>query len=643
LTPELPAELSDRFEPLAVLGSGSFGLVVRAHDRRLGREVAVKLLTAAFTDPGAAGRFRREAQATARLQHPSIVKIFDHGLCADGQRFLVFELVEGRVLREFRGEAGPQEVRRWGAGLASALAEAHDAGILHRDVKPSNVVVDEAGRARLLDFGLARSSGQGTAITATGVLVGTPNYLPPEVIDGAAFTEASDQFALAVTLYEVASGAPAFRKGRLQRLVAGLPPDLPLPAPELEAADPELHATLCRAMAPDPADRWPHCEALGQALARPRARRSTVSQDRPPPSRGYASRVLASVLMASVGALGFLWSQGGPPPPSRGSAPSREAKPSPPPDLASFDEPLAKLDAIHATDAYPEPGHSFEARDELLDPRVSLTIRRIRLALPSVLAAGDRARLAGLDLRLAHLRFDLEELAKTALGLSLTLEKSIRLGPRREEIQDRRDELLQELAALSQQLEPQAAEPETPVPLVRMWALGMDARDGDRCGEAALRLARITTRCRDGIQLSLSLVDLDRVVHLPGGIVRATRPELQQIVRLLLTSAATLRPAMGEFYRAQLALAATTHALRNCTRRAESPTTDGLAVIDEGLAALRRHAEGLPPASRFYMGQTLHRHSAERHRFLQTTDPGLDARLDAAKALAAELMTGWKP
>lgn len=208
------------YELLAPLGAGGMGVVWRARDSRLGREVAVKFLSTALAgDADAARRFEREARAAAALSHPGIVALFDVGH-HEGSPYLVTELLRGETLRERlgRGPMAATATIALGRELASALAAAHAAGIVHRDVKPENVFLAPDGRAKLLDFGLAsiaESGGPGAtlaALTVSGMVVGTVGYLAPEQLRGERVGPAADLFALGCLLYECCTGSSPFRR-----------------------------------------------------------------------------------------------------------------------------------------------------------------------------------------------------------------------------------------------------------------------------------------------------------------------------------------------------------------------------------------------------------------------------------------------
>src|ERR1035438_8184678 len=200
------------YEILAPLGAGGMGEVYRAHDTRLNRDVALKILPEDLAkDPSRRARFEQEARAVAALNHPNIVAIYDVG---DG--YIVSELVDGEPLR-----AGKLSLRRTieaAVQIASGLAAAHDAGIAHRDLKPDNILLTRDGRPKILDFGLAkvqatRAPAEGETVTVrteAGVVMGTPGYMSPEQVRGLATDHRSDIFSFGVILHELLSGKRAF-------------------------------------------------------------------------------------------------------------------------------------------------------------------------------------------------------------------------------------------------------------------------------------------------------------------------------------------------------------------------------------------------------------------------------------------------
>lgn len=199
------------------IGSGAMGIVWQAHDELLYRTVAVKqlLLQSSQTDAEAdeaKRRAMREGRIAARLQHPNAVAVFDVVDEGDGMPWLVMEYVPSKSLAAVLDEQGtlpPQEAARIGMHVASALAAAHAAGIVHRDVKPGNVLLGEDGTVKITDFGISRAQGDST-VTATGMLAGTPAYLAPEIAKGHDPSPSSDVFSLGATIYAVVEGAPPF-------------------------------------------------------------------------------------------------------------------------------------------------------------------------------------------------------------------------------------------------------------------------------------------------------------------------------------------------------------------------------------------------------------------------------------------------
>ena len=243
------------------IGSGGFGTVYRAWDERLQRPVAVKVIDREHGAP----RVTREAQAVARLTHRNIATLYE--LASDGERaFLVSELIEGETLRALgrRGELNDRLVARVGADGAAALTAAHRAGVVHRDVKPENILVT-GDEAKLVDFGIARIAGEKT-LTATGAVVGTLAYMAPEQADGLRPGPAADVYSLALTLYECFCGEhPLLREGPAATARAIGEPIAPLGdvRPELPQ---EMTAAIDAALDPDPEER-PLSSELGATLA----------------------------------------------------------------------------------------------------------------------------------------------------------------------------------------------------------------------------------------------------------------------------------------------------------------------------------------------------------------------------------------
>jgi eukaryotic-like serine/threonine-protein kinase len=203
-----------RYEILDALGRGGMGAVYRVRDMQFEEQRALKVLHATAQDDNAAVRFRREIEILSRFEHPGIVRIFDFGV-VDDRMYFTAELIDGHDLRTIlrkRGVFQAEEVARIGARVAEALGAAHRIGIVHRDVKPHNVMIRRDGRITLLDFGVARGAGiDMNTVTATGVIVGTPEYMPPEQFQGHRVDARSDVYSLGIVLYELLCGTVPFR------------------------------------------------------------------------------------------------------------------------------------------------------------------------------------------------------------------------------------------------------------------------------------------------------------------------------------------------------------------------------------------------------------------------------------------------
>jgi tetratricopeptide (TPR) repeat protein len=295
-----------RYRVLRVLGEGGMGIVYAAYDDELARAVAIKLLRGAGSHPSSRDRMRREAQAMAQVSHPNVVQIHDVGE-HDGELFLTMELIRGQTLDAWLVELGPVRVRaqRWReivevfVAAGRGLAAAHAAGLVHRDFKPSNVLIGE-GVVKVGDFGLARGEADFTLesldesdpeltqssrklaerMTETGALVGTPAYLSPEQLTGRESSAASDQFAFCVALYEALVGQRPFAGDDLATLVANLLAGRRQSVPAGTNVPGWLLAVIDRGLARAPSERWPSMDALLAALlddpAKRRRRRLAV-------------------------------------------------------------------------------------------------------------------------------------------------------------------------------------------------------------------------------------------------------------------------------------------------------------------------------------------------------------------------------
>lgn len=255
-----------------LLGSGGFARVYAARDTRLERDVAVKMLRPELASSGEPlARFQREARALAGVRHPNVIDIYTVGE-AGGAAYFVMPLVEGQSLRDLLDRAGKLEVeeaRRILTESCRGLEAAHRAGVIHRDVKPANILLEGEGRRVLLtDFGIARAVEEGDAgLTTRGTFVGTPRYMSPEQAAGDPVDPRSDLYSLGVVAYEMLAGRPPFQDQATHALVldhiAGEPPELRTLRPDCSEA---LAGVVHRCLAKAPDDRWPDAGELGRAL-----------------------------------------------------------------------------------------------------------------------------------------------------------------------------------------------------------------------------------------------------------------------------------------------------------------------------------------------------------------------------------------
>jgi eukaryotic-like serine/threonine-protein kinase len=276
--------VGDRYRLGERLGHGGMGEVFAAHDLRLDREVALKLLRPDLAEQdGMRERVVAEARLAARLTHPHVVGVLDTGE-QDGRPFVVMERLSGRTLRDelAGGPMPPERVRDVGHQVLRALAAAHELGIVHRDVKPGNILDAGVGTWKVADFGIAKWVHADETLTGTGELLGSPSYLAPERIEGDQAGPASDLYAVGVLLYESLTGrkpfegddpfalAEAIREGRYEPPTS-IDPD----------ADPEISVVIERAMRRDPAGRYESAEAMAAALLGEDPRRADAAVTMP--------------------------------------------------------------------------------------------------------------------------------------------------------------------------------------------------------------------------------------------------------------------------------------------------------------------------------------------------------------------------
>ena len=269
--PPQPGDLiADRYELEELVGTGGMSTVFRAHDRQLERRVAIKILHEHYADdPEYLERFRREARAVARLSHPNIVTVIDRG-DDDGRQYIVFEYVDGENLKELVVRSGrlpvPQALEL-ALAVADGLSFAHEHGLVHRDVKPQNVLLSSEGEVKVTDFGIARSLHVEHGVTQTGTVLGTGEYLAPEQASGKQVSPATDVYSLGVVLWELLAGDVPFTGENFVavalRHVNEPPPHLRERRPDVS---PRLDAAVQRALAKDPASRFPSMAAFAKEL-----------------------------------------------------------------------------------------------------------------------------------------------------------------------------------------------------------------------------------------------------------------------------------------------------------------------------------------------------------------------------------------
>ncbi|MGH7614488.1 MAG: serine/threonine-protein kinase [Gemmatimonadales bacterium] len=308
LRQRLQQALGKQFTVGPLLGQGGFAVVFRVRDLALNRDVAVKVMDAAGApSPLLAERFVREAQTIARLEHPHIVPIYEVGQPGD-LLYIVMRCVDGPSLRQLLGTSKRLSIgdaARVARAVADALAYAHTESIVHRDVKPDNILLDKRGHVLVTDFGIAKAAQAATAaqLTTEGMIIGTPQYMSPEQAAGDAVDGRSDIYSLGIVLYQMLTGAPPFDGDSSAKIIAqqltATPPDIRRARPDVT---PELAAVLDRTLAKDPADRYQTAGDVSRALV---GALPTAARDRVQPRRRQLLR-LAFKSLVGVGAAGCL-------------------------------------------------------------------------------------------------------------------------------------------------------------------------------------------------------------------------------------------------------------------------------------------------------------------------------------------------
>ncbi len=323
--PLIPGTILGQYAIRSPLGAGGMGEVYRAHDTRLDREVAIKVLPESLTaDADRLHRFEQEARAAAALNHPNILAVYQMAT-HEGVSYMVSELLEGETLRE-RLRRGPIPLRKaidYAVQIAHGLAAAHDKGIVHRDVKPDNLFVTKDGRVKILDFGLAKlaqprdASGAEATIaegTEAGMVMGTVGYMSPEQVRGKMADHRSDIFAFGTILYEMVTGKQTFRKPTSAETMTAILNEDPPPISQVAAATPPgLQRVVHRCLEKNPEQRFQSASDMAFALEALSDTDMTPSTGghahlgEPASRRGIAIAATALAVLLGVGALAYFW------------------------------------------------------------------------------------------------------------------------------------------------------------------------------------------------------------------------------------------------------------------------------------------------------------------------------------------------
>jgi serine/threonine-protein kinase len=327
------------------IGHGGMATVYLALDEELGRPVAVKVLSDHLADDDEfRARFVREARLAGRLSHPNVVRVYDAG-ALDRRPFIVMEHVPGNSLAE-AGRLPAERAVELGLQACAGLQHAHDAGLVHRDVKPANLLVRDDAVLKIADFGIARAA-ESTRHTQVGTLLGTAAYLAPEQIAGEDATPASDLYSLGAVLYELLTGRPPYAFSSLTELAAQQAEGSITPVRDIEPTVPsDLEAAVMHALARDPSFRPSSAAELAHELAGTAPEHPTVALTRPTRRRTTAWLVGAVAAFVAAVAIAFVAAGGGSK--SRPPAPARVTPPSPAPSAEQQARSLARWLRFHS-------------------------------------------------------------------------------------------------------------------------------------------------------------------------------------------------------------------------------------------------------------------------------------------------------
>jgi serine/threonine-protein kinase len=408
--------LNQRYEVLSPLGSGGMGRVYKAYDRVLDEHVAIKVLRSELIrEPEAARRFRSEIKIARRVSHRNVCRIHEYGVDG-GLAYISMEFIDGKNLRQFLAERAlaDQEALELSIQVAEGLQAVHDHGIVHRDFKASNIMIDRQGTAKLMDFGIAKHSGESSSLTGSGV-VGTPEYMSPEQASGASVDLRSDVYSLGCVVYETFTGAPPFHGAtplETMRLHELEPPPL-----DSRAIPEPVRAILRRALAKNPAQRVGSSAELADALRQARVQLGFTGTALPldldaappgtplpgPPTRTIvdsgpasgeprpaAALPLLAVLVLTLGAIAFrTWSPREAPQPAPLATPTHEAASRPPPSREPSASPSEAAPGSPAPPAEP-------SAEPPPDPATSPSPTPITGTAPSAVAPAEPGEQASL-------------------------------------------------------------------------------------------------------------------------------------------------------------------------------------------------------------------------------------------------------